>query len=421
MPEAQSQTTKSRPGSPLIGPFAALLLSLAGLQANLLAADGHWVTTWGCAPQLTEPGNLPPVPLANNTLRQFVRNSIGGKQGRVRVSNAYGKSPVTINTAHIALAPSTASAGNGDMLPSTDRALTFSGAPTTVIPPGLAVYSDPMAFDLPAVTNVAITTYFGSISATNVNGHPGSRTTSFIVPSNAVSVASLPTASKTRHWYIITGLEVLGDSNSKTIVVLGDSLTDGRGSTDDGNNRWPDVLAQRLLTNAPAADVAVVNMGIGGNAIFGGLGPAAVNRFDRDVLQQNGVRYFILFEGVNDIGSGSSRMTTATNLVNAYAQMANKAKDRGIRSYAATITPFGGSGYYSTLHEQERQFVNAWIRTNTVFDGVIDFDAVVRDPADPTKFKAEFYPGVNANDWLHLNVLGYKAMADSIDLNLFTP
>lgn len=388
---------------------------------NLPAAEGHWVTTWGCAPQLTEPGNLPPAALANSTLRQFVRNSIGGKQVRVRFSNAYGTNPVTINLAHIALAPSTASAGNGDIHPATGRALTFSGAPTTVIPPGLVVYSDPVAFDLPATTNVAITTYFGNVSASTVNGHPGSRTTSFIVPSNAVSAASLPTASKTKHWYIITGLEVLGDTASKTVVVLGDSLTDGRGSTDDGNNRWPDVLAQRLSTNAPTASVGVANMGIGGNAIFGGLGPAAVNRFDRDVLGQAGVRYFILFEGVNDIGSGSSSMTTATNLVNAYTQFAQKAQARNVRVYGATITPFGGNGYYSTLHEQERQFVNAWIRTNTICDGVIDFDAAVRDPVTLTNFQAAFYPGVNANDWLHLNPAGYKAMADAVDLNLFTP
>lgn len=398
-----------------------LTVALSVALSNVMAAEGHWVTTWGCGPQLTEPNNLPPVPLANSTLRQFVRNSIGGKQVRVRFSNAYGTSPVTINQAHLALAAGAGSSGNGDIHPATDRALTFSGVTTIVIPPGLAVYSDPVAFDLPAVTNVAITTYFGSISATTVNGHPGSRTTSFILPSNTVSVASMPAASKTRHWYIITGLEVLADRSSRAIVVLGDSLTDGRGSTDDGNNRWPDVLAQRLLTNAPTANVAMVNMGIGGNGIFGGLGPAAVNRFDRDVLQQNGARYFILFEGVNDIGSRSSSMTTATNLVNAYAQMAAQAKARRLICYGATITPFRGSGYYSTLHEQERQFVNAWIRTNTIFDGVIDFDAIVRDPADPTKFKAEYHPGVNANDWLHLNVLGYRAMADAIDLNLFTP
>ena len=394
---------------------------LLGTQLNTRAADGHWVTTWGTAPQLTEPGNLPPVPLAHSTLRQFVRTSIGGTLIRVRLSNAYGADAVTVNTAHVALAYGTSSAGNGDINPATDQPLTFRGAPGVVIPPGEAVLSDPLNFDLPAITNVAISISFGNISATTINGHPGSRTTSFITPSNAVSAASLPTASKTRHWYILTGIEVLGDSAGKSIVVLGDSLTDGRGSTDDGNNRWPDILAQRLITNAPTAGVGVVNLGIGGNAIFGGLGPAAVNRFDRDVLQQNGARYLIVFEGVNDIGSGSSSMTTATNLVNAYQDMAIKAKARGLRAYGATITPFGGSGYYSELHEQERQFVNTWFRTNTVFDGVIDFDAAVRDPADPVKFKAEYYPGVNANDWLHLNPAGYKAMADSIDLNLFTP
>jgi lysophospholipase L1-like esterase len=394
---------------------------LLGTQRNLRAADGHWVTTWGTAPQLTEPGNLPPVPLANSTLRQFVRTSVGGKQIRVRFSNAYGTNSVTINSSHVALATAASSAGNGEIDPATDKALTFRGAPGAVIPPGEVVYSDPLAFDLPAITNVAITMYFGSISATTINGHPGSRTTSFIIASNMVSAASLPTASKTKHWYVITGLEVLGNSDSKSIVVLGDSITDGRGSTDDGNNRWPDVLAQRLATNAPTEGVGVVNLGIGGNAIFGGLGPAAVKRFDRDILGQAGARYFILFEGVNDIGSGSSSMTTATNLVNAYRDMATKAKARGLRAYGATITPFGGSGYYSELHEQERQFVNIWFRTNTVFDGVIDFDAAVRDPADPVKFKAEYYTGVNANDWLHLNPAGYKAMGNAIDLKLFTP
>jgi lysophospholipase L1-like esterase len=405
----------------MIVSLLGLLLAMAGAQYSTNAAEGHWVTTWGCAPQLTEPNNLPPVPLAHSTLRQFVRNSIGGKQLRVRFSNAYGTNPVTINTAHVALSSGAGSVGNGDIVPLTDKSLTFRGAPGTVIPAGQAVYSDPLAFDLPALTNVAISTYFGGISATTINGHPGSRTTSFILASNAVSAATLPTASKTPHWYIITGLEVLADSAGKSIVILGDSITDGRGSTTDGNNRWPDILAQRLITNGPTAGVAVVNMGIGGNAIFGGLGPAAVKRFERDILNQAGVRYFILFEGVNDIGSGNSSMTTATNLVNAYADMANKAKARGIRAYGATITPFGGSGYYTALHEQERQFVNAWIRTNSIFDGVIDFDAAVRDPVTLTNFQAAFYPGVNANDWLHLNPAGYKAMGDSIDLNLFIP
>lgn len=389
-------------------------------QTKLLATDGHWVTTWGTAPQLTEPGNLPPVPLANSTVRQFVNSSIGGKLVRVRFSNAYGTDPVNINAAHIALAPATASGGNGDIYPATDKALTFRGAPGVVIPRGEVVVSDPLEFDLPAITNVAISTYYGNISASTISGHPGSRSTLFIQAGNVLSTPSLPSASKTTHWYTIVGMDVLADVSSKTITILGDSITDGRGSTDNGNNRWPDNLARRLITNAPTAGVGVVNMGVGGNGIFGGLGVAAQNRFDRDCLNQSGVRYFICFEGVNDIGSGSSSMTTATNLVNAYIQFANKAHARNILAYGATITPFGGNGYYTTLHEQERQFVNAWMRTNTVYDGLIDFDAAVRDPVTLTNFQAAFYPGTNANDWLHMNPLGYQAMADAIDLNLFT-
>jgi lysophospholipase L1-like esterase len=401
--------------------LATFLIALAGAVQNLFAADGHWVTTWGTAPQLTEPGNLPPVPLANSTLRQFTRPSIGGKHLRVRFSNNYGTNSVTISAARIALAPASASGGNGAIHPATDKGLTFRGTPGVVIPRGESVYSDPIDFDLPALTNVSISTCFGAISATTINGHPGSRTTSFIVTgTNATSATSLPSARKTKHWFILTGIEVLADSSSKAIAILGDSLTDGRGSTDDGNNRWPDILAERLATNPATAGVGVVNLGIGGNAVFGGIGPAAVNRFDRDILNQSGVRYFICFEGVNDIGSGASSMTTATNLVNAYIDFAHQAHARGLLAYGATLTPFGGSGYYSELHEQERQFVNAWIRTNNVFDGVIDFDAAVRDPADPTKFKAEFYSGANASDWLHLNPAGYKAMAEAIDLNLFS-
>ena len=393
------------------------VIALAGAKQNAFAADGHWVTTWGTAPQLTEPANLPPAPLANSTLRQFVRTSIGGKYLRIRFSNNYGTNSVTINAAGIALATNTASAGNGDLNIATDKRLTFRGAPGVVIPPGEAVFSDPIDFDLPALTNVAVSIYFGNVSMTTINGHPGSRTTSFIKPGNVISAASLPSSGTTKHWYILTGIEVLADSSSKTIAVLGDSITDGRGSTDDGNNRWPDILAQRLGTNVPTSGIGMGNMGIGGNAIFGGLGPAAVNRFDRDILNQNGVRYMIVFEGVNDIGGG----TMAASLIPAYQTFANKAHARGLLAYGATITPFGGNAYYTTAHEAARQAVNAWFRTNTVYDGVIDFDAVVRDPADPTKFKAEYYPGANAGDWLHMNPLGYQAMAGAIDLNLFTP
>jgi len=415
----ENQGTRFHPAGPFVGTFVAIMMSLACLRANLLAADGHWVATWGCAPQLTEPNNLPPVPLAGSTLRQFVHTSVGGKELRIRFSNIFGTDSVTIHTAHLALAAGKGSAGSGDINPATDKSLTFQGSAEMVIPRGESVLSDPVDFVLPALADVAVSIYFGDISATTITGHPGSRSTSFIVASNAVSAPSLPAAKKTAHWYLITGIEVQCERSGESIVVLGDSITDGRGSTTDGNNRWPDMLARRLSTNALTANVSVVNMGIGGNGIFGGLGPAAVKRFDRDVLEQSGVRYFILFEGVNDIGGRESNMATATNLANAYAQMASQAKARGIRAYGATITPFGGSGYYSELHEQERQYVNAWIRSNTVFDGVIDFDAAVRDPVTVTNFQAAYHPGLNANDWLHLNPAGYNAMGNAIDLNLF--
>jgi lysophospholipase L1-like esterase len=333
-------------------------------QQKVVAANDHWVTTWGCGPQLTEPGNLPPVPLANTTLRQFVHVSIGGNHLRVRFSNTYGTNPVTIQSVHVALAPGTDSAANGIINPPTDKALTFDGAPSASIPPGEAVYSDPFDFNLPALTNLAITIYFGNISATTINGHPGSRTTSYIQSGNAVSSASLPTARTIAHWYIITGVEVLADSSSKAIVVLGDSITDGRGSTTDGNNRWPDDLAQRLNTNPPTANVAVVNMGIGGNGIFGGLGPSALKRFDRDVLDQNGVRWMIVFEGVNDIGGGR----TETAITNALVEFVDKAHTRNLLAYGATITPFGRSFYDTPAHEAARQAVNNWIRTSGKFE-----------------------------------------------------
>ena len=392
-----------------------LSLALAVLHVGVfaaLAAEEHWVGTWGCGPQLTEPSNLPPVPLANRTLRQFVHVTLGGKQLRARFSNAYGTDAVTMKSVHVALAAEAGSAGSGDINPTTDQALTFRGAPSVTIPPGEAVLSDPFACDLPPLTNLAISIYFGSISATTVTGHPGSRNTSFIQSGDAVSAVSLPSAAKTAHWYIITGVEVLADASSRAIVTLGDSITDGRGSTTDGNNRWPDVLAEHLSKNPPTAGVAVINMGIGGNGVFGGLGPSAQARFDRDVLGQSGARWLIVFEGVNDIGRGAS----AQSLTNAYAQFVDRAHARNLRAYGATITPFGGNGYYTPAHEAVRQAANAWIRTAGKFDAVIDFDAAVRNPVTLTNLLSAYDTG----DGLHLNPAGYRAMANSIDLTLFT-
>ena len=408
--------------SPVFFQWLTATAILICIQRSAFTAES-WVATWGCAPQLVEAGNLPPVPLANCTLRQFVRTSIGGKILRVRFANIFGTNFVAIRAAHVALAAGKGSAGNGEINSATDKPLTFHGSSEVIIPRGETIFSDPIKFDLPALADVAVSIYFGDISVASITGHPGSRTTSFIIASNFVSAASLPDAKKTAHWYIVTGIEMQANDAGKSIVVIGDSITDGRGSTTDGNDRWPDILARRLATNAPTAGVGLVNMGIGGNAIFGGLGPAAIKRFDRDVLNQNGARYLIVFEGVNDIGgvSDASAPTMLTNLINAYTQFAIKAKAHGLRAYGATITPFGGNGYYSATHEAIRQSVNAWLRTNAVFDGVIDFDVAVRNPVTLTNFQAAFFPGKNAGDWLHLNPLGYQAMGMAVDLNLFVP
>ena len=361
---------------------------------------------------MTELANLPPAPLADSTLRQFVHVSLGGKRLRARFSNAYGTNSVTINSVHIALAADNGSAGAGNIDPATDKALAFHGASSATIPAGEELFSDPLDYALPPLTNLAVTIYFGNISGHTVTGHPGSRTTSFIQSGDAVSAASLPKAAKTVHWYLLSGLDVSNDAASGAIVTLGDSITDGRGSTTDGNNRWPDALARRLSTNAPTAGVAVVNMGIGGNGVFRGLGPSAQARFDRDVLSQSGARWLIVFEGVNDIAGGAS----AERLTNAYAQFVDKAHARNLRAYGATITPFGGNRYYTRAHEAVRQVVNDWIRTSGKFDAVIDFDKAVRDSVTLTNLLSAYDTG----DGLHLNPDGYRAMAGAVDLNLFT-
>jgi lysophospholipase L1-like esterase len=400
--------------------FASVVGMVFSTTLNSVAAESRWVGTWGCGIQLTESRNLPPSPgLTSNTLRQIIRSSIGGKQVRVHFSNVFGTNDVVMNSVHIALNPSAMTSSAID--PVTDAALKFGGAEATVIPAGKDLWSDPVAFDLPPLTNLAVTIFFGGTSG-DITGHPGSRNASYLSPGNAVIATNLDGAIKTEHWYNIADVDVLVDASYGAVVTFGDSITDGRGSTTGGNNRWPDNLAARLHTNAPTAHVGVVNTGIGGNAIFGGLGPAGVKRFDRDVLAKSGARWVIIFESVNDIGGvrGPRAATLATNLIAAFRQFAEKAHAKNIRIYGATVTPFGGSGYYSEEHEAIRQEVNSWIRTNSVFDGLIDFDAAVRDPAAPARFKAEFHPGLNANDWLHLNPAGYRAMADAIDLDLFT-
>ncbi len=314
-----------------------------------------------------------------------------------------------MTAAHIAL-----SAGGSAIKLETDKPLTFEGKADVTIPAGNAVVSDPIDFNLAPLCDVAVTVHFGGASEA-VTGHPGSRTTSYLEGGERVEAAELPNAAQTQHWYILTGIDVLAEKPSAAVVTLGDSITDGRGSGTDKNDRWPDNLSRRFQADKSTASIAVLNEGIGGNCLLrGGLGPTALSRFDRDVLSQCGARWLIVFEGVNDIG-GSHDAAVATNLIAGYETLIGQAHARQLRVFGATIAPFGGSFYDSPAHETARQTVNTWIRTSGQFDAVIDFDATIRDPQNP----AHLLPAADSGDHLHPNEMGYKIMADAIDLSLF--
>jgi lysophospholipase L1-like esterase len=392
-----------------IAGFVLLILSLS-CTSYIASAKECWIGTWVSGQQLTEPRNLPPAPgLSNNTLRQVVHVTLGGSKLRVQFSNTYGSSPVTIKAAHLAV-----SKGGSAIDTATDRALTFKGASSITIPAKEAVYSDTIDFNVAPLSNLAVSIYFGETSA-DVTGHPGSRTTSYIQTGDAVTATDMESAVKTDHWYILSGIDLRLDDSYACVVTLGDSIADGRGSTTNGNDRWPDNLARRLQADPNTAKISVLNQGIGGNAVVsGGLGPTALERFKRDVLGQSGVRWVVILEGVNDIG-GSKSEKIATDLIAAYEQFIDKARAHDILVYGVPILPFGGSMYDSNDHEAARQTVNKWIRTSGKFDAVIDLDAAVRDPANPNRL----LPAYDTGDHLHLNVAGYQKMAEAIDLDLF--
>ena len=369
-----------------------------------------WVGTWSTAPQLVELGNNPPSPgLSNHTLRQLVHVSLGGDSLQMRFSNEFSTSPVTMNSVHIAV-----SAGSGTIDTTTDREIFFNGNPDVTMYPGAAAISDPFQFDLQPLSDIVITIYFGNTSP-DVTGHPGSRTTSYILTGNEVSRENFSGAVTTDHWYIINTINVMAPDSAYAVAILGNSITDGRGSGTNKQNRWPDELANRLQENPETQQVAVLNEGIGGNAVLsGGLGPTALSRFQRDVLDQSGVRWLIILEGINDIG-GSFGTGVGNNLINAFTQMINTAHANGIFVYGATLLPMKGSSYYTTQHEAEREIVNEWIRTSSLLDGVIDLDMALRDPADTLSF----LPIYDSGDHLHPSEAGHHMMAEAVDLNLF--
>ena len=384
------------------------------LTAGSAMAGGHWVGTWGTAPQLVEPHNNPPAPgLGNNSLRQIVQVSIGGKKVRLKLTNEFSKSDTEIKAVELAYAKTSGSSSDIDEK-STVR-LTFDGKAGVIIPAGGKVTSDAVSFRIKDRENVAITIHYGEASSTSVSGHPGSRTTSYLKASNTSDFSN---AIRTDHWYNILALEVEAPKSAGAIAILGNSITDGRGSTTNLQNRWADVLSRRLLDNKPTRQVGVLNMGIGGNCVLrGGLGPTGSSRYQRDLLGQEGVKWIILFEAVNDLGYARNGVQTAQRIIDTYKQIINEAHQKGIRVFGATITPFKGNNYYSEDHEKGRTTINEWIRTTDMLDGVIDFDKAVRNPQDPAAMQQQF---LFENDWLHLNAIGYETMGNCIDLNLFT-
>ncbi|MDR8393349.1 SGNH/GDSL hydrolase family protein [Aliifodinibius sp. S!AR15-10] len=376
--------------------------------------ETEWQGTWSTSQQLTEPRNMPPEPgLNGNTLRQVVHVSLGGDRLRVRLSNEFGTEPVSITAAQIA-----ASDGGSAIKPDTDQALEFDGESAITIPPGEAVLSDPFSFNLEPLSNVALTLHISKISS-DVTGHPGSRTTSYIQTGNHVSAPEMPDAAQTEHWYIIDAIDVMAPDSAAAVATLGNSITDGRGSGTNQQNRWPDELARRLQNNPHTQHVAVLNQGIGGNCVLRDcLGPAGLSRFQRDVLNQTGVSWLIILEGINDIGQAKGAKAAeqvAQDLINAYQKMINQAHSQNIKVYGATLMPFGGSFYDGPEREQARQKVNEWIRNSGAFDAVIDLDKALRDPDNPS----QLLPAADTGDHLHPNETGHRLIAEAVDLSLF--
>ncbi|HTM38531.1 MAG TPA: GDSL-type esterase/lipase family protein [Terriglobales bacterium] len=386
-------------------------------------AQTHWVGSWAASQQLAEPQNsLPANDLRDATLRQIVHLSIGGPTLRVKISNRYGAAPLHFTGVHIARPESSVSA---KIVSGTDKALSFSGVPDVIVPAGADYISDPVAFPVTPLSDLAITLHIDAPPAQQT-GHPGSRATSYVVHGDRLSALDLADAKKFEHWYFIAGVDLSATSQASAVVTLGDSITDGHGATTNGNDRWPDVLAKRLQAQADTRNVAVLNHGIGGNRLLlDGLGPNALARFDHDVLAQAGVRYAIVLEGVNDLGmltkdgpvSRAEQQQEVHRVTDAYAQIVTRAHAHGIRVFAATITPFVGSAFYhpGPDTEADRQEVNEWIRTPGHFDAVIDFDQLVRDPAHPDRL----LPKYDSGDHLHPSPEGYAAMAEAIPLSLF--
>ena len=391
--------------------------------ANSKPVGGDWVASWATSQQIPEPHNaLSPDDLRDATLRQIVHLSVGGKTLRVHISNAFGTTPLSLTSVHIARPRSP---GQSKIDIATDKMLRFSGKPDVTIPAGAEFITDPIEYPMPALSDLAISLHMNT-PPEQQTGHPGSRTTSYFQHGDTVSAADMPEAKKVEHWYWIGSVDVNVAKDSASIVVLGDSITDGRGSTTDENNRWTDILAIQLQANHKTSHVSVLNHGIGGNHLLtDGLGPNALARVDRDIIAQTGVRYLIVLEGVNDLGklSREGEVPKAEHdrlvheMIAAYEQIILRAHAHGIKVYGATILPDVGSDYYHPrpANEADRVAVNNWIRQPGHFDGVIDFDKLTADPAHPDRL----LPAYDSGDHLHPSPVGYEVMGKAVAITLF--
>ncbi len=398
--------------------LAVLLFALPAIAGKPSPPPDHWVGTWATGPYSTD--NKDGRFATDTTLRQIVHVSLGGPLVRVEFTNEFGVEPLTIGAAHIAL---TSSADAISLMSA--NALTFGGKPSIVIPPGATAISDPAALNLPPFANLTVTLFLPGQTLSKLSFHNAAYTTNYAAPGNLVSAASFANAAAQRttssSWFFLKAVDVRTPGDTGAVVTLGDSITDGTRSTPDANHRWPDLLARRLAADKKTRTLGVLNEGIGGNRLLhDNTGPSALARFDRDVLSRPGVRYLIVLEGINDIGHAADPnkpydIVTADDLIQALAQLAERAHTHGIQVFGATLTPYLGARYASPAGEAMRQVYNQWIRTSHQLDGFIDFDKATATPENTIK------PADDSGDHLHPNDAGYKDMADSIDLKLFQP
>ena len=367
----------------------------------------NWVGTWATAPQTVVKSFMPYNNcMTNRSVRQVVKVSIGGDVIRLKLSNIYSMQPVEIRSIYIAHAKD-----SSDIDAKTAQYFKFGNSYKTVIPAGKQIVSDALKFKLRNLERVAITINYTSAPEIPTV-HMGSRTTSYIMKGVTNAHSNFEKAFRENHWYNISGIDVYTMSNNMSaIAIIGNSITDGKCSTDNAQNRWPDVMSEMLQLKHKITNQGVLNLGIGNNRVTvpGGFGALAKERFDRDILMQNGVKKVIIFEGVNDIGaarSGNSE-TVARQIIESIQGMVKKAKARKMKVYLGTITPFKGAGYYTHFHEAARLYVNDWIRSQARnVDGILDFAKLLQDPNDDRRMKREYA----SSDWLHPNPTGYKAM-----------